>query len=62
MPGFPAVVGVSVGVRLVQAFEADEVIVGTVCCQCKPNRFKQASTVQLVRTDFCDGLTHAVRQ
>ena len=60
--GFPAVVGVHEGVRPVQAFEVDEVIVGTVSCHHKPSLVKQVSTVQLVRIEFCDGLTHPVRQ
>ena len=42
--------------------EVDEVVVCTVCCHSKPSRFKQASTVQMVRTEFFDGLTHPVRQ
>ena len=60
--GFPAAIGVHEGVRPVQAFEVCEINACTVCCHSKPSRFKQASTVQLARTEFCDALTPPVRQ
>ena len=62
IPGFPTVVDIHEGVRPVQAFEVDEVILDTVCCHSKPSLFKQASMAQLVRIEFRDGLPPPVRR
>ena len=62
LPGFLVVYSVHECARPVQAFEVDDLVVGAVRCHRMPSFVKQAPAVQLVRIDFCDGVTYPVRQ